>query len=119
MDTIAPISRRVEDAAITLGAIAGYDPKDAYSWKTPVPDYRRALNGDIKGLRIGVITDQIETELMEAGSKDAVGQAVAHLAKLGASVEDVDIPLARHCGTLLPRRLHQNHIDIIILVEAG
>ena len=52
MDTIGPISRTVEDAAITLGAIAGYDPKGPTTWDTPVPDYRRALNGDIKGYYI-------------------------------------------------------------------
>src|SRR5919198_2887825 len=40
MDTVGPISRTVEDAAITLEAIAGYDPKDPSTWKTPVPDYR-------------------------------------------------------------------------------
>ena len=54
MDTIGPISRTVEDAAITLSAIAGYDAKDPTTWNTPVPDYRQALDGDIKGLRVGV-----------------------------------------------------------------
>ena len=39
MDTPGPISRTVEDCAMTLGAIAGYDPKDPYTWNTPVPDY--------------------------------------------------------------------------------
>ena len=50
MDTVGPISRTVEDAAITLGAIAGYDPKEPYTWTTPVPDYLGALDGDIKGV---------------------------------------------------------------------
>ena len=45
MDTVGPMSRTVEDAAITLGAIAGHDPKDPYTWDSPVPDYRRALGG--------------------------------------------------------------------------
>ena len=53
MDQVGPISRTVDAAAITLGAIAGYDPKDPYSWDVPVPDYRRALNGNIKGVRVG------------------------------------------------------------------
>ena len=43
MDTVGPISRTVEDAAITLQAIAGHDPKDPYTWDAPVPDYRAAL----------------------------------------------------------------------------
>ena len=47
MDQVGPISRTVEDAAITLEAMAGYDPKDPYSGDVPVPSYRRALDGDI------------------------------------------------------------------------
>ena len=42
MDAVGPMSRTVEEAAITLGAIAGYDPKDSYTWNAPVPDYRGA-----------------------------------------------------------------------------
>ena len=50
MDTAGPICRSVEDAAITLGAIAGHDPNDPYTWSRPVPDYRQALDGQIKGI---------------------------------------------------------------------
>ena len=64
MDAVGPISRTVEDAAITLGAIAGHDPKDPYTWNTPVPDYRRSLDGNIRGLRIGIVT-----ELLESGAR--------------------------------------------------
>ena len=49
MDQVGPISRTVEDAAITLGAIAGHDPKDPYTWDAPVPDYRAALGGSLEG----------------------------------------------------------------------
>ncbi|MDP7532158.1 MAG: amidase, partial [SAR202 cluster bacterium] len=45
LDTIGPISRTVEDCAVTIGAIAGHDPNDPYTWDTPVPDYRAALTG--------------------------------------------------------------------------
>ena len=57
MDQVGPMSRTVEDAAITLQAIAGHDPKDPYTWSAPVPDYRSALTGDIKGMRVGVMTE--------------------------------------------------------------
>jgi aspartyl-tRNA(Asn)/glutamyl-tRNA(Gln) amidotransferase subunit A len=94
MDTVGPISRTVEDAAITLGAIAGSDPKDKYTWQTPVPDYRRPLDGDIRGLRVGVIAEQLNSDLVESETKEAVVKATAVLGELGATVEEVSLPLA-------------------------
>ena len=96
MDTVGPISRTVEDAAITLGAIAGHDPKDPYTWDTPVPDYRQALDGDIKGLRVGVISEQINSEAVEEEVRNAVVKATSVLGELGASVEEVSLPLTKH-----------------------
>ena len=94
-DTVGPISRMVEDAAITLGAIAGHDPRDTHTWATPVPDYRQSLDGDIRGLRIGVLTGEFgETTEPEVGM--AVAKATGVLGELGALVEDGSIPLARH-----------------------
>ena len=105
MDTIGPISRTVEDAAITLSAIAGYDTKDPTTWNTPVPDYRQALNGDIRGLRVGVVTELLRSDVVEPDVADAVSAAASTLAELGAAVEEVSIPLAAHAnaisGTLL------------------
>ena len=49
MDTAGPISRTVSDCAMTLEAIAGYDPKDPYTWNTPVPNYQADLSEDIRG----------------------------------------------------------------------
>ena len=101
MDTVGPMSRTVEDAAITLGAIAGYDPKDAYTWNIPVPDYRRALDGNIRGLRIGVITEQINSDAVEPEVREAVVKATAVLGELGASVEELSLPLATHDVTIM------------------
>ena len=105
MDTIGPISRTVADAAITLSAIAGYDAKDPTTWNTPVPDYRQALDGDIKGLRVGVVTELLHSDMVEPDVADAVTAAAGTLAELGAEVEEVSIPLAAHAnaisGTLL------------------
>ena len=96
MDTVGPISRTVEDAAITLGAIAGYDPKDPYTWDSPVPDYGQALDGNIKGVRVGLITEQINSEVVEPEVKEAVVKATSVLGELGASVEEVSLPLTKH-----------------------
>ncbi len=100
LDTAGPMSRTVQDCAMTLQAIAGYDPKDAYTWDTPVPDYSRGLNGDIKGKRIGVITEQINNPAVQPETREAVLKAVSVLGGLGASIEEVSIPLSVHMFTL-------------------
>ena len=96
MDTVGPISRTLEDAAITLGAIAGHDPKDRYTWNTPVPDYRRALDGDIKGIRVALITEQTYSDYVDPEVREAVVKAASVLGELGAAVEEVSLPLTRH-----------------------
>ena len=93
MDAVGPISRTVEDAAITLGAIAGHDPKDPHTWSAPVPDYRQALDGDIKGIRVGVITEQLNSDLVEPETREIVVKATTVLGELGATVEDVSLPI--------------------------
>ena len=100
MDQVGPISRTVEDAAITLGAIAGYDPKDRYSRDLPVPDYRRGLGDGIRGLRIGAIKELIHSEIVDPEVRDAVIKAGSLLGELGATVEDVSLPLTIHGGTI-------------------
>ncbi len=96
MDTAGPISRTVEDAAITLTAIAGRDERDPYTWDRPVPDFRAGLNGNIQGLRIGLIAEQIDEETTAADTRDAVLRALGVLGELGAVVEEVSIPLTAH-----------------------
>ena len=92
MDQVGPISRTVEDAAITLGAIAGRDPKDPYTWDTPVPDYRAALDGNVRGMKVGVISEIMGSELVEPEVRSAVAKATTVLGELGATVEEVSIP---------------------------
>ena len=100
MDQVGPISRTVEDAAITLGAIAGFDPKDPYSRDLPVPDYRRALDGEIKGMRVGAITELIHSEIVDPEVRDAIIKAGSVLGEMGATVEEVSLPLTIHSGTI-------------------
>ncbi len=96
MDAVGPISRTVEDAAITLGAIAGYDAKDPYTWNTPVPDYRRVLGGDIKSMKVGIITELVNDDVVDTDIREAVVKASSVLGELGASVEEVSLPLTKH-----------------------
>jgi aspartyl-tRNA(Asn)/glutamyl-tRNA(Gln) amidotransferase subunit A len=100
MDTPGPMSRTVEDCAITLQAIAGHDPKDPYTWDVPVPDYRQALDGDIRGIRVGSIAERVESDLLDPEYREAVGKAIAFLGELGATVEPVSLPLTQHSGAV-------------------
>ena len=91
LDQIGPFARTVEDAAITLQAIAGHDPGDATSSPTPVPDYHAALTGEIAGLRIGVAAEYTADGL-EPGVAVAVQNAIDRLRQLGAEIIPVSLP---------------------------
>ena len=111
MDTVGPISRTVEDAAITLGVIAGHDPKDPYTWDTPVPDYRQALDGNITGFRVGVITEQTRNDLVDAEVTEAVVNAASLLGELGASVEEVSLPLGDYSRLIRTMQVVEPALD--------
>ena len=100
MDTVGPISRTVEDAAVTLGAIAGHDSKDPHSWMSPVPDYRKALDGNIRGIRIGVVAELLHSEVVVPDVREAVVNATSVLGELGASIEEVSLPLSAHANNI-------------------
>ena len=93
MDAAGPISRTVKDCAVTLAAIAGHDSNDAYTRNAPVPDYLDGIDAGVRGLRVGVLSDRVNAEGVEPDIRDAVNAAVAHMGELGATVEDVSIPL--------------------------
>ena len=89
-DHAGPMTWTVEDCAIMLQAIAGYDPKDPASADRPIPDYRAALTGDIRGLRIGMVRHLYEDDIavtpeVRAGLEEACGV----FRSLGATLEDV------------------------------
>ena len=100
MDTIGPLSRTVEDCALTLQAIAGQDPLDAHTWDVPVPDYRANLDGNLTGMRIGVVKELLHTDVVEPEVRNAVSLAADSLAELGAQVEEISIPLTSHANTI-------------------
>ena len=102
IDTIGPISRTVADAALTLGAIAGYDPQDPYTGRVPVPDYRDTLTGDLRGVKVGLVTELMDTALgLDTQTRDAVAAAAQTLADLGAAVREVSLPLAAQTGAIV------------------
>jgi aspartyl-tRNA(Asn)/glutamyl-tRNA(Gln) amidotransferase subunit A len=91
-DTAGPMTWTVEDCAILLGEIAGHDPKDPASYHYEVPDYRAALAGGVKGLRIGLLRHMYETELnCPDVAKTAMEAALDVFRSLGATIEEVRI----------------------------
>ncbi len=91
LDQIGPLTRTVEDAALLLEVLAGWDPLDATSADLPVGDLRATLSGGVKGLRIGVAREGMGQGL-EAGVREAVQRAIQLLADLGAIVEEIALP---------------------------
>lgn len=95
LDHAGPIARTVEDCALMLQATAGYDPRDPSSANVPVPDYTKGLDGDIRGLRVGVPREfWFEEATEQVGG--LVRKAIQVLEELGASVEEVSIPSVVH-----------------------
>ncbi|PZW40797.1 aspartyl-tRNA(Asn)/glutamyl-tRNA(Gln) amidotransferase subunit A [Humitalea rosea] len=91
-DHAGPMTWTVEDCAIVLQAIAGHDPRDPGSASRPIPDYRAALTGDIRGLRIGVLRHVFEEDTKPApATKAALEAAFDVLRGLGAVLEDARI----------------------------
>ncbi|MCC6534665.1 MAG: amidase [Burkholderiales bacterium] len=92
LDHCGPMTRCVEDCAIMLQAIAGYDPADGGSIEVRIPNYRTGLKQGVKGLRIGVLRHVWEQDVPQSPELcRAMDDAVAVLRKLGAKVEDVQV----------------------------
>ncbi len=91
LDQVGPITKTVEDAAVLLQALAGCDSHDGTTLNVPVPDYRGALYGGLKGLKIGLpreyYIDGTDPEVMAC-----VRQAVDACAACGAEIVEVSLP---------------------------
>lgn len=91
LDQIGPITKIVEDSAILLNAIAGWDELDSTSANVPVPDYTRSLAKEVKGLKIGLPKEYFVKGLDPEVEK-SVKKAVQTFQDLGATVVDVHLP---------------------------
>lgn len=91
LDNVGPMTRRVADAAAMLGVLAGHDPHDPTSSHAPVPDYLAQLEQDVRGLRLGVDADFVQSGVHPEISA-AVMQAIARLQELGMEVVEISVP---------------------------
>ncbi|MEH2044354.1 Asp-tRNA(Asn)/Glu-tRNA(Gln) amidotransferase subunit GatA [Nostoc sp.] len=98
LDQIGPFGNTVEDAAILLSAIAGYDPKDSTSLKVAIPNYAASLKPNFKPrgqLRIGIIKETFG-EGLDSVVEQAVTKAVDQLQSLGAEIHIISCPRFRY-----------------------
>jgi aspartyl-tRNA(Asn)/glutamyl-tRNA(Gln) amidotransferase subunit A len=93
-DTIGPMTKTVEDAALVLNVIAGRSERDATTPDEKVPDYTKFLKKDMKGVKIGVPKEYFEG--VEKETADVINNGIAVLKKLGAKVVDVNLPLTKY-----------------------
>ncbi len=100
MDTVGPLTRSVEDCAIVLQAIAGHDPGDRLTSREPTPDYRSALTGDISRLRFGIMREVLYAESVDPDVGKAILDAANALGRMGASVEEISIPITANAGPI-------------------
>ncbi len=94
LDQIGPFSRTVEDTALVLNAIAGYDRCDSTSLQAEVPDFTSALRDEpnLKGVRLALPREYFSVAGVEPGVEAAVKEAISHLESLGAELGEVSLP---------------------------
>ncbi|NMW30726.1 Asp-tRNA(Asn)/Glu-tRNA(Gln) amidotransferase subunit GatA [Altererythrobacter sp. RZ02] len=95
LDQAGPMAHDVRDCAIMLGAMAGFDPKDATSLDLPVPDWEAALNSDLKGKKVGIPReyrmDGTDPEILQSWDN-----GIAWLKDAGAEVVDISLPHTKY-----------------------
>lgn len=95
LDHVGPMAKSVADAAAMLTTIAGFDGRDPTCANVPVNDYQSGLNGNVKGLRIG-INEEYFFKDVDGPVEKLIRDRIADLEKLGAIVTKVSIPSLRN-----------------------
>jgi aspartyl-tRNA(Asn)/glutamyl-tRNA(Gln) amidotransferase subunit A len=91
VDHVGPMTRTVEDNALMLNVLAGYDQSDTASADVPVPDYTRALRRGVRGVRIGIPKPAM-TDGFHPDELRAFDEALKVFEKQGARVDEMDLP---------------------------
>jgi aspartyl-tRNA(Asn)/glutamyl-tRNA(Gln) amidotransferase subunit A len=108
LDHVGPMCKTVEDAALMLGVIAGYDAADPVSADAPVPDYAQAIRASASRLRVGVARtpffDRLDPDVARA-----VDAAIDVLRRLTASVKDVEVPAAGNIADVWNAEIYAYH----------
>ncbi len=90
LDHIGPFARNVRDAATLLQVTAGHDVQDSTSATAPVPDYAAAMDGSVKGVKLGVPKEYFRDATGETA--ELVNKAVETLRQAGAEISEISLP---------------------------
>ncbi|MEC9307895.1 MAG: amidase [Chloroflexota bacterium] len=116
LDHPGPMVRTVEDAALTMNAISGYDTKDVGSANVDIPDFTASMIGDIKNVKIGLVREFFEAPL-DAEVHTVTKAAIAQLEALGAEIIEVSMPMFKQAqaisGTILMAEAAAYHRDLL------
>jgi len=96
LDQIGPITKDVEDCAIMMNAISGYDTSDSTSVPAEVPDYREAISRDIDGWTVGIPKEYF-VEGIDPEIKTSIDTTIKTLEGLGARCRDISLPHTKYC----------------------
>ncbi len=91
LDQAGPLTKTVEDAALVLNIIAGYDPKDATSVKKELPDYSKAIGKDIKGQKFGIPKEYLGNGI-DPKVKSVFLSATKIIEDLGGELVEISLP---------------------------
>jgi aspartyl-tRNA(Asn)/glutamyl-tRNA(Gln) amidotransferase subunit A len=91
LDQVGPLTKNVSDAAALLGVLSGHDLRDSTSVPRPVPDYQKALDGNIRGLKLG-LPKEYTVGGLDPEIKSAVDAAVKKFQELGAEIVEISLP---------------------------
>lgn len=97
LDQVGPISWGIEDCAMLLQAISGFDPSDSTSLNVPVPNFLDSCGKtDLKGMRCGVLRDALQSDGLDAEVRKGIERAIETVRDLGAEIVDVDLPHSQY-----------------------
>jgi aspartyl-tRNA(Asn)/glutamyl-tRNA(Gln) amidotransferase subunit A len=91
LDQVGPMAKDVEDAAILMNGICGFDPRDSTSVRAEPPDFKQALINDVRGMRVGIPREYF-TEGMDTEVEAAVENSIRLFEKWGATCSDISLP---------------------------
>ena len=96
LDQIGPFTKDVEDCAIMMNVLAGYDPRESTSVKREVPDYRQYTGRDIKGWKVGIPKEYF-IEGIDPEVSAAIKNAIGVIEKGGGQCVDISLPHTEYC----------------------